>query len=198
MVFYIAASLVLWVYEFCSLMSHIALKSVAFLYFGLSLWRVNSIMSVPACLFHPYDTRPISLHIYFTIMVHPFLIGIYIQNISCSLTVDVIFCWFHCECILFGIYAEIVVWAYLRFCFCCWIHRIHCRWIFKYGYMVNSLKQSGMTSFAPPRANPSLLCLFNSLLLQLVRGLSAFFSQNWQKKLRRFWILDVELSHTRY
>ena len=33
--------------------------------FGLYLWKINLIVSVPACSFQPWDRRPSSLHIEF-------------------------------------------------------------------------------------------------------------------------------------
>ena len=41
-----AANLVLWVSVFCGQISNTDLTYVALLYFGLSLWNINSIVSV--------------------------------------------------------------------------------------------------------------------------------------------------------
>ena len=53
-----SVSLFFWV-----LISHSALTYVAFLSFGLSLWKMNSTMSFPACLFQTWYRRSSSLHI---------------------------------------------------------------------------------------------------------------------------------------
>ena len=44
---------------------HTDLTYVALLSLGLSLWKIDSIVSVSACSLQPWDRRPSSLHIYF-------------------------------------------------------------------------------------------------------------------------------------
>ena len=49
----------------------------------------------------------------FSILVHPFYqVSVY-QNKSCSFTVDVVFCWFHCG-YMFWLYAIMVVWVFVK------------------------------------------------------------------------------------
>ena len=47
-----AVSLVMRVSYFCGLISNTDLKWVAFLYFGLLLWKMNYFVSVPECVFY--------------------------------------------------------------------------------------------------------------------------------------------------
>ena len=74
-------SVFLQVSDFCDQMSHTDLTWVAFLPFGLYLWRMNSIVSVPACVFHPCDRRPSLLHIeFFHTVVSFFTMSLYPPN----------------------------------------------------------------------------------------------------------------------
>ena len=50
---------------FCGGISHTALTYVALLSFGLYLWNINLILSVPVCAFQPWHRRPSSLHMEF-------------------------------------------------------------------------------------------------------------------------------------
>ena len=45
------------------MVSHTAPTEVSVMSFGLSLWKMNSIVLVPACFFHHWDRQPSSLHI---------------------------------------------------------------------------------------------------------------------------------------
>ena len=60
-----AVSLVLWVSVFWGQLLHTALTYVALLSVGLSLWKMNLIVSVPSYSFQPWDRRQSSLHILF-------------------------------------------------------------------------------------------------------------------------------------
>ena len=55
-------NLVLWISGFGVGILHTALIHVALLYFGLSLSKINLIVSVPACSIEPWNRRPSSLH----------------------------------------------------------------------------------------------------------------------------------------
>ena len=47
-------------------------------------------VSVTACVLYPYDRRPSSLHIDFSILVNKSLLGLCTHNFPCTLTVDVV------------------------------------------------------------------------------------------------------------
>ena len=83
-------------------MSHTALTPVAFMYFDMSLWTMNSIVPVPACVFHTWDRRPCSLYIEFVHTGSSIFTPSLYSNFSYSITVDVVCRWFHYICISFG------------------------------------------------------------------------------------------------
>ena len=110
--------------------SHINLTHVSFISFGLSLWNINSIISVPARDFQPWDRRPSLLHIefvhtgasIFTKYLYPM---IFLVNVMCY--------WFQCDCIFFGVCVINLFWAYM----CCWCV-CHPFWTFEvYSWMLS-------------------------------------------------------------
>ena len=56
-------------------------------------------------------------------MAHIYLLVICIPKNICSLTLDVVFCWFHCYYIFLGVYASMVVTASGNFYFLCRFHQ---------------------------------------------------------------------------
>ena len=96
-------------------------------------------MSVPECFPIPGTGRQVCYTLSWSVLVHLFLLGICIPNISCSFIVDVFFHWFHCDCFFLGGLCDDVS---LRLCVVLTflslpMGKIWC--IFESGHMVDSL-----------------------------------------------------------
>ena len=113
-----AVSLVLYVSVLCGLVSHTSLKYIDLLYFDLSLWKMNSIVSVPACFIHHWDRLPSLLRIELVHTGLPILTRSLYPEKPCSFAVDLVCHWFHCDCFFFRVFASKVVCAYVCFCIC--------------------------------------------------------------------------------
>ena len=108
-------SLVLGVSVFWGLMLNTTLTNVYLLPFGLSLWKMNSIVSVPACFSNSGTDGQVHCKLSWSIPVHPSCLGLCIPILSlyfyscCCL--PLVSLWFF----FFGVYASRVVCAYLCF-----------------------------------------------------------------------------------
>ena len=114
MIFPPAVNLVLCVSVFWSNVtycSHIGCSSI-FCLFGI--W---TLLCHFLHVFYIHETGgQVHFTLSFSILIHPSLPGIGTQFPPCSLILDVFF-WFHRDCIFFGVYADIVVWASVKFHF---------------------------------------------------------------------------------
>ena len=129
--------LVLWFSIFCGWILHTALTYVALLSFGLYLWKINSIVSVPACAFRPWDRRTSSLHMefvhtcgsLFTKSLYPRTFQVVSQVMWCATySTGIIY--------IFGVCFINIVWAYMC-CLCvCHILFEHLRCILECCHMI--------------------------------------------------------------
>ena len=75
----------------------------------------------------------------FCILVDLFLLGCCTPIFPSSLTVDVVFLWFHCKHIFSGACTYVILFAFVGFDCCCCLHWKRFRCIGECGYMVNVL-----------------------------------------------------------
>ena len=75
----------------------------------------------------------------FSILVHPFLLGPYTKILPYGITLNVVFHWFHFDCIFLRVYMYVIDCSSVKFRFFRRLHWKHCRCIVECGYMVDSM-----------------------------------------------------------
>ena len=156
-------SLVWRVSVFWVCISHKALTYVALQYFDLSSWKINLIVSVPACSLQTWDRRPSSFHIknfhtdasIFTKYVYPRTFTVVSQWVWCATSITVIL-------FFFGVYFITIVWDYMYFCCVCHIHFEDWRWILECCHMVDSWPGIIFVCASSCRYNVIFPCVFSS------------------------------------